>query len=60
MENLKNQTYYQIVLTQNSIIKKKKNTMIHQPKAKLQKLINNIYIYIYIEREREREREREK
>ena len=29
--------------------------MIHQPQAKLQKLINNIYIY----RERERERERE-
>ena len=34
--------------------------MIHQPKAKLQKLINNIYIYIYIQRERERERERER
>ena len=50
MENLKNQTHYQIVLTQNSIIKK--NTMIHQPKVKLQKRINNIYIYI--ERERER------
>ena len=31
-----------------------KNTMIHQPKVKLQK---RIYIYIYIERERERERE---
>ena len=44
MENLKNQTHYQIVLTQNSIIKK--NTMIHQPKVKLQKRINNIYIYI--------------
>ena len=29
--------------------------MIHQPKVKLQKIINNIYIYI--ERERERERE---
>ena len=55
MENLKNQTHYQIVLTQNSIIKK--NTMIHQPKVKLQKRINNIYIYI--ERERERERERD-
>ena len=54
MENFKNQTHYQIVLTQNSIIKK--NTMIHQPKVKLQKRINNIYIYIYIERERERER----
>ena len=53
MENLKNQTHYQIVLTQNSIIKK--NTMIHQPKVKLQKRINNIYIYIYRERERERE-----
>ena len=49
IENLKNQTHYQIVLTQNSIIYK--NTMIHQ------KRINNIYIYIYIERERERERE---
>ena len=34
--------------------------MIHQPQAKLQKLINNIYIYIYIQRERERERERER
>ena len=35
--------------------------MILQPKVKLQKRINNIYIYIYIyiERERERERERE-
>ena len=32
-----------------------KNTMILQPKVKLQKRINNIYIYI--ERERERERE---
>ena len=32
--------------------------MIHQPKIKLHKRINNIYIYIYIERERERERER--
>ena len=32
--------------------------MIHQPKVKLQKRINNIYIYIYIYRERERERER--
>ena len=41
IENLKNQTHYQIVLTQNSIIYK--NTMIHQ------KRINNIYIY----RERE-------
>ena len=40
---------------QDSIIKK--NTMIHQPKVKLQKRINYIYIYIYIERERERERE---
>ena len=49
-KNLKNQTHYQIVLTQNSIIYK--NTMIHQ------KRINNIYIYIYRERERERERER--
>ena len=57
MENLKNQTHNQIVLTQNSIIKK--NTMIHQPKVKLQERINYIYIYIYIERERERERERE-
>ena len=28
--------------------------MIHQPQAKLQKLINNIYIYIQRERERER------
>ena len=37
---------------QDSIIKK--NTMIHQPKVKLQERIN--YIYIYIERERERER----
>ena len=44
-------THYQIILTQNSIIKK--NIMIHQPKVKLQKRIN--YIYIYIERERERE-----
>ena len=35
----------------------KKNTMIHQPKVKLQKRINNIYIYIQRERERERERE---
>ena len=43
MENLKNQTHYPIVLTQNSIIYK--NTMIHQ------KRINNIYIYIYRERE---------
>ena len=43
IENLKNQTHYQIVLTQNSIIYK--NTMIHQ------KRINNIYIY----RERESE-----
>ena len=34
-----------------------KNTMILQPKLKLQKRINNIYIYIYRERERERERE---
>ena len=50
-ENLKNQTHYQIVLTQNSIIYK--NTMIHK------KRINYIHIYIYIERERERERERE-
>ena len=34
--------------------------MIHRPKVKSQKRINNIiYIYIYIERERERERERE-
>ena len=53
MENLKNQTHYQIVLTQNSIIYK--NTMIHK------KRINNLYIcmciYIYIYRERERERE---
>ena len=32
--------------------------MIHQPKAKLQKLINNIYIYIYRERERERNKMR--
>ena len=30
--------------------------MIHQPKVKLHKRINNIYIYIYRERERERER----
>ena len=39
-----------------------KNTMILQPKVKLQKRINNIYIYIYIYiyRERERERERER
>ena len=44
IENLKNQTHYQIVLTQNNIIYK--NTMIHQ------KRINNIYIYIYRERER--------
>ena len=51
MENLKNQTHYPIVLTQNSIIYK--NTMIHQ------KRINNIYIYIERERERERERQRE-
>ena len=53
MENLKNQTHYQIVLTQNSIIYK--NTMIHK------KRINNLYICmcIYIYRERERERERE-
>ena len=29
--------------------------MSHQPKIKLQKIINNIYIYIYRERERERE-----
>ena len=54
MENLKNQTHYQIVLTQNSIIYK--NTMIHK------KRINNLYIcmciYIYIYREREREREK--
>ena len=48
-ENLKNQTHYQIILTQNSIIYR--NTMIHK------KRINNIYIYIYRERERERERE---
>ena len=34
--------------------------MIHQPKVKLQKRINNIYIYIYIYIERERERERER
>ena len=33
-ENLKNQTHYQIILTQNSIIYIKKNTMIHQPKLK--------------------------
>ena len=46
MENLKNQTHYKIVLTQNSIIYK--NTMIHK---------KELYIYIYIERERERERE---
>ena len=46
MENLKNQTHYPIVLTQNSIIYK--NTMIHK------KRIN--YIYIYRERKRERER----
>ena len=37
-------THYQIILTQNSIIKK--NIMIHQPKVKLQKRINCIYIYI--------------
>ena len=36
MENLKNQTHYQIVLTQNTIIYK--NTMIPQ------KRINNLYI----------------
>ena len=48
-EKLKNQTHYQIILTQNNIIYK--NIVIHQ------KRINNIYIYI--ERERERERERE-
>ena len=40
IENLKNQTHYQIVLTQNCIIYK--NTMIHQ------KIIKNINIYIYI------------
>ena len=34
--------------------------MSHQPKIKLQKRINNIYIYIYRERERERERENER
>ena len=53
MENLKNQTHYQIVLTQNSIIYK--NKMIHK------KRINNLYIFmcLYIYRERERERERE-
>ena len=45
MENLKNQTHYQIILTQNSIIKK--IIIIHQPKVKLQKRINM--------RERERE-----
>ena len=33
--------------------------MIHQPKVKLHKRINNIYIYIYRERERERERQRD-
>ena len=44
IENLKNQTHYQIVLTQNNTIYK--NTTIHR------KRINNIYIYI--ERERER------
>ena len=32
--------------------------MIHQPKVKLQKIINNTYIYIERERERKRERER--
>ena len=36
-ENLKNQTHYQIVLTQNSIIYK--NIMIHK---------KELYIYIYI------------
>ena len=36
IENLKNQTHYQIVLTQNTIIYK--NTMIPQ------KRINNLYI----------------
>ena len=45
MENLKNQTHYQIVLTQNTIIYK--NTMIPQKR---------IYIYIYIYKEREGER----
>ena len=40
MENLKNQTHYQIVLTQNSIIYK--NTMIHK------KRINNLYIYVCV------------
>ena len=34
--------------------------MSHQPKIKLQKRINNIYIYIEREREREREREWER
>ena len=29
------------ILTQNSVIKKKKNTMIHQYKVKLQERINN-------------------
>ena len=45
IKNLKNQTHYQIVLTQNNTIYK--NTTIHR------KRINNIYIYIYRERERE-------
>ena len=48
IENLKNQTHYQIVLTQNNTIYK--NTTIHR------KRINNIYIYIKRESERERER----
>ena len=37
-ENFKNQTHYQIISTQNSIIYK--NTMIYQNRE------NNIYIYI--------------
>ena len=42
----KKKTHYQIVLTQNNIIKK--NTMIRHPKVKLQESVNELYIYIYI------------
>ena len=46
MKKKKKQTHYQIVLTQNNIIKK--NTMICHPKVKLQERVNELYIYIYI------------
>ena len=42
----KKQTHYQIVLTQNNIIKK--NIMIRHPKVKLQERLNEFYIYIYM------------